>query len=88
MKIRFLIAYKTRWGESLQVDLNYGTSISRMSHKEVEMSTTDGYCWSGEVELPKSTRKLEYHYQVVCNGCVTRCEWCAAGVRHLPLDAK
>ena len=88
MKIRFLIAYKTRWGESLQVDLNYGISISRMSHKEVEMSTTDGYCWSGEVELPKSTRKLEYHYQVVCNGSVTRCEWCAAGVRHLPLDAK
>lgn len=88
MKIRFLIAYKTRWGESLQVDLNYGTSISRMSHKEVEMSTTDGYCWSGEVELPKSTRKLEYHYQVVCNGSVTRREWCAAGVRHLPLDAK
>jgi 4-alpha-glucanotransferase len=88
MKIRFLIAYKTHWGESLQVAINYGASIAKKTTKVVEMSTTDGYCWSGDVELPKSTRRLDYHYQVVCNGVVTRCEWTAAGERHLPLDAK
>ncbi|MBR5803516.1 MAG: 4-alpha-glucanotransferase [Bacteroidaceae bacterium] len=88
MKIRFLIAYKTRWGESLQVSLDYATTAMRTSHKVVDMSTTDGYCWSGEMELPKSTRRVEYHYQVVCNGNITRKEWCAAGLRQLPLDSK
>ena len=88
MKIRFLIAYKTHWGESLQVAISYGASIAKKTMKVVEMSTTDGYCWSGDVELPKSTRRMDYHYQVVCNGMVIRREWTAAGERHLPLDAK
>ncbi|MBQ8191102.1 MAG: 4-alpha-glucanotransferase [Bacteroidaceae bacterium] len=88
MKIRFLIAYRTHWGEELKVALSYGSSVSKMTSKEVVMSTTDGYCWSGEVELPKSARRLEYHYQVVNGEQVLRREWTAAGVRQLPLDAK
>lgn len=88
MKIRFLIAYRTHWGEELCVKLAYGSSASKMSSKEVMMSTTDGYCWSGEVELPKSARRMEYYYQVVNNGQVVRREWTAAGFRQLPLDTK
>ena len=65
MKIRFLIAYRTQWGEALNITLNYGSSASKLSFKNVEMSTTDGYCWSGEVDLPMSARRLEYSYQVV-----------------------
>ena len=38
MKIRFLIAYKTHWGESLQVAINYGASITKKTTKVVEMS--------------------------------------------------
>lgn len=81
MKIRFLIVYRTQWGEELKVVADYGSSASRKSHKEVVMSTHDGYCWSGEMELPKSARLIEYHYQVVSNGGVLRQEWCAAGRR-------
>ncbi len=88
MKIRFLIAYKTQWGEALAVQIAYGSSASKMSRKEVMMTTTDGYCWSGEVDLPMSARRLEYSYQVVNDGQVVRREWTAAGARRLPLDAK
>lgn len=88
MKIRFLIAYKTQWGEALAVQIAYGSSASKMSRKEVMMTTTDGYCWSGEVDLPMSARRLEYSYQVVNDGQVVRREWTAAGVRQLPLDTK
>ena len=42
MKIRFLIAYRTHWGEELKVALSYGSSVSKMTSKEVVMSTTDG----------------------------------------------
>lgn len=88
MKIRFLITYRTHWGESLQVSVRYATSASRWSLKEIEMSTMDGYCWSGEAEFPKSTRHVEYHYSVVCDGELEREEWYAPHRRALPIDGK
>ncbi|MBQ8360878.1 MAG: 4-alpha-glucanotransferase [Bacteroidaceae bacterium] len=87
MKIRFLITYRTNWGEELNVVVNCATS-AKETVKEVKLSTSDGYCWGGEIELPKSTRRLEYHYQVVCGGRVVREEWHAAGGRVLPVDGK
>lgn len=86
MKVRFLIVYRTQWGEELKVVADYGSSVSRLSHKEIIMTTTDGYCWSGEVELPKSARMIEYHYQVVSNGDILREEWCVAGRRRMALS--
>ncbi len=87
MKIRYLITYRTNWGEELKVVMKYTTS-AKETVKEVGLSTSDGYCWGGETELPKSTRRLEYHYQVVCGGKIIREEWYAAGGRVLPVDGK
>ncbi len=89
MKIRFLITYRTNWGESLRVSVKYrGASTSKQSSKEIDMSTADGYCWSGEAEFPKSTRQIEYHYMLMCDGIVLREEWKAANGRVLPIDSK
>ena len=84
MKIRFLITYKTQWGEELQVALRYATP-AKETKTELMLSTTDGYCWGGEAELPKSVRKVEYHYRVMRDGKVAREEWLAAGERNVPL---
>ena len=86
MKIRFLIAYRTNWGEELKIHLRYGTSKSRLNIRELTMATTDGYCWCGEADLPKSTRRIEYFYQMCRNGHVEREEWHDGGLRVLPLD--
>lgn len=88
MKIRFLITYRTNWGEYLRVSVRYGASASKLNLKEIDMSTVDGYCWSGEAEFPKSVRRVEYHYMLVADGAILREEWKAAGARVLPIDSK
>lgn len=85
MKIRFLIMYRTTWGENLRVVMRYGSKHPKV--QEVDLETTDGQCWNAEVELPIRTRCVEYFYRVCCGGETLREEWHAAGIRQLILSA-
>lgn len=75
MKIRFLIGYRTRWGEEVAVAIQYGTARSRQKNSSCVLRTDNGQCWCGETELPSSTTWIDYHYQILCDGKVIREEW-------------
>lgn len=67
MTIIFRIQYHTTWGESLHVLIDEKTTV--------ELSTTNGYDWQGEIDYHLDTPAsfLTYRYEVHCdNHCIRK----------------
>ena len=75
MNIRFQIAYRTVWGESVSVSLTTLTKGGREVPSDLSLSTRDGELWGGEALLPPSAASVRYQYCIVRDGQVTRREW-------------
>lgn len=66
MKVQFSIEYRTRWGESLAVEL---------SDKKYPMTWGEGGVWSVTVDGVSREQLLSYEYVVIRDGIVERIEW-------------
>ena len=80
MKLKFSINYKTAWGESLHVDLEYRGSDGSVKRQNLPMVTDDGQYWSLETVVMESRNRhlfsFSYRYQVEnTDGKVLRREW-------------
>ncbi len=75
MRVTFQIEYRTRWGESVHVDIQYFNSSGNVSSRQQDLSTTDGVVWRAEFTLPPSAVRMEYRYSIVSEGEVVRTEW-------------
>ncbi len=73
MKLNFEIEYRTRWGESVAVNLGSNDTVP------VFLNTADGVMWHGsaEVELPTGCVPLLYRYSIWVDGRCTRRELAA-----------
>ncbi|MBP5715804.1 MAG: 4-alpha-glucanotransferase, partial [Bacteroidales bacterium] len=77
MKLNFEIEYRTRWGESVGINLGDNDSMPVM------LNTADGVIWRGsaDVELPTGSVALLYRYSIWVDGQCTRRE--QASLPHL-----
>lgn len=66
MKITFQIHYRTVWGEELKVVL---------PHNLVSLNTSDGYLWTGSIEILPQNQAIPYYYCVFANGVCKHTEW-------------
>ena len=80
MKLRFSIYYKTKWGESIWVEVKLTTSEGVRKTYLQQLSTDDGERWATEVAVMESRHRIftsfEYEYQVRCgDDYLQRSEW-------------
>ncbi len=75
MRITFQMEYRTEWGENVRVDIKYANLAGNISHRQQDLSTTDGVVWRAEMSLPSAAVQMEYTYSIVRNGKVVRKEW-------------
>ena len=61
MEISFLIAYRTQWGEHLEVR---GHLLPTGEVVLVPLSTSDGFWWSGTLVLANQPERFDYQYTV------------------------
>lgn len=59
--LKFRLNYRTDWEERICVLIRTGRRPSLL-----RMDTADGYCWTGELEMPAGTTEIDYAY-AVCN---------------------
>ena len=92
MKLKFVIPYRTDWGQSLLVDICYFFADGHRRKETLALSTQDGETWWLEtVVMPRRNRgviySFEYSYRVVDgNGKLLRREWNVVK-RHWKADA-
>ncbi len=75
MNIDFKIPYKTKWGESVSVQLTCRTKTGKESTEHLFLSTLDGYWWSCNYTLPTNIVEVEYQYSIEEGDSVVRSEW-------------
>jgi len=80
MKLKFSIRYRTAWGESLCVRLDYHSQDGTVRHHHQLMQTDDGELWTLETAALESRHHplshIVYRYQVEnADGDVLRREW-------------
>ena len=80
MKLKFHISYRTSWGESLHVVLDFHSQDGTVRHQNLLMQTEDGEQWTLEATALMSRQHpvshIVYHYQVEDgDGLVLRKEW-------------
>ena len=71
MELSFLIAYRTQWGEHLEVR---GHLLPTGEAVRVPLSTSDGFWWSGTLVLANQPERFDYQYTVSdeTGACVRR----------------
>ena len=79
MKMKFTIAYKAEWGETLHADITFFARDGKRENLDVALSTTDGYHWIAETHTRENRYHpfvvIAYYYKVVDgNGKVVRRE--------------
>lgn len=77
MIVEIQVIYKAQWGQVLRLNMN---------GQDYDMKWTDGDVWTCEVET--SEKKLQYSFEVVCNGNVVRREWGEAHTLDIATRAK
>ena len=80
MKMKFVIHYRTEWGQSLHVNISYIMADGRRQSQNLVLQTQDGDTWSSETVMMVRGRSvvkyIEYSYQVEDEfGKVLRQEW-------------
>ncbi|MCR5151803.1 MAG: 4-alpha-glucanotransferase [Prevotella sp.] len=77
MDLKFRIEYQTVFGESVVLNIiNYNEKGGGHSLSQLEMNTTDGRTWYGEVSVLVAVgTALNYFYSIVRDGKVVRREW-------------
>ena len=75
MKIRFLIGYRTQWGENVGIRLSYINQAGKTTSKIVPLQTENGQYWTTEVKLPATAQMLSYSYLIQNEETITREEW-------------
>ena len=80
MKLNFSVNYRTAWGESVNVVIDYVCSDGARKRQDIRMTTQDGENWAVETAIVESRhkgiRQFAYHYQIEAeDGYVLRCEW-------------
>lgn len=75
MKIRFLIEYRTHWGEEVCIRLEQTSDSGKKTVKVLPMKTENGQHWLLEVKLPKTVKSITYYYIIKEEDEVTREEW-------------
>ena len=80
MKLKFTIHYRTAWGESLHVLIDYHRQDGTVSSQNLLMQTDDGDLWSLETSAlmgrQQALSHIVYAYQVEdADGKVLRSEW-------------
>ncbi len=81
MKLKFTIHYRTQWGESMHVSIDFYNADGTARHQNVRMQTQDGETWSVETATLSSRQHsishIIYNYQVEDENSdeVIRKEW-------------
>ena len=80
MKLNFSVNYRTAWGESVHVVIEYVCFDGARKRQDILMNTGDGENWNVETALVESRHKgishLTYYYQIEAqDGYVLRREW-------------
>ena len=80
MKLKFSIHYRTAWGESLHVSIDFCSQDGTVKHQNLPMLTEDGETWTMETAALVSRQHplshIVYYYQVENgDGDVLRREW-------------
>ena len=68
MKLNFSVNYRTAWGESVNVVIDYVCSDGARKRQDIRMTTQDGENWAVETAIVESRhkgiRQFAYHYQI------------------------
>ena len=93
MKLKFVIHYRTEWGQSLHVSIKYVMVDGRSQRQNLVLQTQDGDTWSSETVMLVRGRSVvkyfEYCYQVEDgDGKVLRKEWNKVKRRFMADDTK
>ena len=80
MKLKFSLHYRTAWGESLHVAIDFHSQDGTVRHQDLLMQTDDGEVWALEASALMSRQHplshIVYRYQVEDGeGRVLRREW-------------
>ena len=80
MKLKFYMTYRTSWGESLHVVVDFHSQDGAVRHQNWLMQTEDGETWTIEASAMMSRQRplshIVYRYQVEdADGRVLRQEW-------------
>lgn len=76
MKLHFSINYHTNWGESVKVSLRMKNLKGQYSQQYVQLDTSDGEYWAGEILISqKDIILFEYFYCIFRDQVMYRKEW-------------
>ena len=80
MKLNFSVNYRTAWGESVNVVIDYVCTDGARKRQDIRMTTQDGEHWSVETAIVESRHRgisrFAYYYQIEAeDGYVLRREW-------------
>ena len=78
MKIELSVNYRTAWGEVVCAEFTIQKSKGKDVHRSLELTTSDGDQWTGEVNLTdKDAVSFSYNYVVKRGDVVVRQGWLA-----------